>query len=124
MINEIKFLADVNIEKRIVEYLLEQNYDVKWIPDFDCEMLDEELLSMASREGRILITNDKDFGEHVFLQKRQFAGVILLRVKGQGTTKKISIIKGLLESYEHKLLGHFVVVTEGKIRIIDMEDIK
>lgn len=62
--------------------------------------------------------------EHVFLQKREFAGVILLRVKGQDTTKKISIIKGLLESYEHKLLRHFVVVTEGKIRIIDMEDIK
>lgn len=74
MTNEIKFLADVNIEKRIVEYLLEHNYDVKWIPDFDCEMLDEELLSMASREGRILITNDKDFGSPCEIISYSFIG--------------------------------------------------
>lgn len=122
--NALKFLADVNIEKQIVEYFLENDYDVKWIPDFDCSMLDEELLSMTKEEGRILITNDKDFGEHIFLQKRQSSGIILLRVKGQETIKKISLIKKLLENYQDKLLNHFVVITERKIRFIDMEDIK
>ncbi len=122
--NEIKFLADVNIEKRVVEYLLDNDYDVKWIPDSDCAMLDEELLSMAKEEGRILITNDKDFGEQIFLQKRQSAGIILLRVKGQKTRNKINIINKLLENYQDKLLNHFVVITERKIRFIDMEDIE
>jgi hypothetical protein len=42
--NNIKFIADVNVEKAIVDYLLEEGYDVKWIPDYNREMLDEDLL--------------------------------------------------------------------------------
>ena len=79
----IKFLADVNVEKEIVDYLSENKYDVKWIPDYNCEMLDEDLLKLATTEKRILITNDKDFGELTVLQKRLSTGIILLRVKGQ-----------------------------------------
>ena len=30
----LKFIADVNIEKSIVDYLKENGYDVKWIPDY------------------------------------------------------------------------------------------
>jgi predicted nuclease of predicted toxin-antitoxin system len=58
----LKFIADVNIEKLIVDYLKENGYDVKWIPDYNCEILDEDLLKLANLEKRILITNDKDFG--------------------------------------------------------------
>ena len=64
---EIKFLADVNVEKPIVDYLLKQGYDIKWIPDYDCEMSDEELVQMANEEQRILITNDKGFGDLVIM---------------------------------------------------------
>jgi predicted nuclease of predicted toxin-antitoxin system len=66
---EIKFLADVNVEKPLVDYLLKEGYDIKWIPDYDCEMLDEDLLQLANREKRIFVTNDKDFGDLIFLQK-------------------------------------------------------
>ena len=66
---EIKFLADVNVEKPLVDYLLEQGYDIKWIPDYDCEMFDEDLLQMASEEQRILITNDKGFGDLIFCRR-------------------------------------------------------
>lgn len=121
---EIRFLADVNVEKPIVDYLSGNGYDIKWIPDYNCEMLDERLLSLANAEKRILITNDKDFGELVFLQKRISAGIILIRVKGQKASDKVKLLKKLLQDYQNKLLNHFIVVTEKKIRIIPMEDIK
>jgi hypothetical protein len=54
----IKFLADANIEKRIVDCLLRFGFDVKWIPDYNCEMDDAALLTMANNEKRILITNE------------------------------------------------------------------
>lgn len=120
----IKFIADVNIEKVIVDLLLENGYNVKWIPDYDCEILDADLLNMANTEKRILVTNDKDFGELTFLQKKLSTGIILIRVKGQKPQNKIKVMKKLLQNYSHKLLHHFVVVTKGKIRIIPMEDIK
>ena len=66
---DIKFIADVNVEKPIVDYLSENGYDIKWIPDYNCEILDEDLLSLANNEKRILITNDKDFGELTFYKR-------------------------------------------------------
>jgi hypothetical protein len=45
---EIKFLADVNIEKPLVDYLLKQGYDIKWVPDYNCEIPDEDLLQLAN----------------------------------------------------------------------------
>jgi predicted nuclease of predicted toxin-antitoxin system len=120
----IKFIVDVNIEKVIVDLLLENGYNVKWIPDYDCEILDADLLKMANTEKRILVTNDKDFGELTFLQKKLSTGIILIRVKGQKPQNKIKVMKKLLQNYSDKLLHHFVVVTKEKIRIIPMEGIK
>jgi predicted nuclease of predicted toxin-antitoxin system len=37
------------------------------------------VLDLARREGRILIANDKDFGELVVRERRPHAGVILFR---------------------------------------------
>lgn len=50
-------------------------------------MDDADLLMMAKQENRIL-TNDKDFGELVFLQKKLSLGILLLRVKGQSTKEE------------------------------------
>jgi hypothetical protein len=58
------------------------------------------------------------------LQKRISAGIILIRVKGQKAHDKVKLLKKLLQNYQNKLLNHFIVVTEKKIRIIPMEDIK
>jgi len=121
-VEEIKFLADVNIEKPLVDFLSKQGYDIKWIPDYDCEMPDEDLIQLANREKRILITNDKDFGDLIFLQKRMSAGTILFRVKGQNSQDKIKLMKKLLMGYKDKLLNHYIVITKLKIRIIPLGD--
>jgi len=65
----LKFIADVNIEKPIVDYLNDNGYDVFGIPNFDCRMNDNELLDLANRENRILITNDKDLGNYFLTEK-------------------------------------------------------
>lgn len=120
----IKFLADVNVEKPIIDFLRKQGCDVKWIPDYNCEILDEDLLEMTNTEKRVLITNDKDFGELIFLQKRLSKGIILIRVKSQSVYIKLKLIKNLLQNYSNKILNHFVVITDKKLRFIVMEDIK
>jgi predicted nuclease of predicted toxin-antitoxin system len=123
-VSEIKFLADVNVEKPIVNYLSKQGYDIKWIPDYDCEMFDEELLQMANEEQRILITNGKGFGALVIMQKKLSAVAILFRIKGQGSQEKIKLMKKLLMGYRDKLLNHYVIVSKSKIRIIPLGDRK
>jgi predicted nuclease of predicted toxin-antitoxin system len=119
-VSEIKFLADVNVEKPIVDFLSKQGYDVKWIPYYDCEMFDEDLLQMANREQRVLITNDKGFGDLVIMQKKLSAGAILFRVKGQGLPEKIKLMRKLLMGYRDKLLNHYVIISKSKIRVIPL----
>lgn len=121
---EIRFLADVNVEKPVVDYLLKEGYDIEWIPDIEIGMSDEGLLQIANREKRIPITNEKDFGELIFLQKRLTSGIILIRAKGLRSREKVRLMKKLLMGYREKLLNHFVVLTKNKIRVIPVGDKK
>jgi predicted nuclease of predicted toxin-antitoxin system len=119
----IKLLADANIEKGIVDCLLSFGFDVKWIPDYNCEMDDADLLIMANNEKRIIITNDKDFGELTFLRKQNSVGIILIRVKGQNTKEKVELIEKLILNYKEKIPNHFSIITKTKFRFISLEDI-
>jgi len=102
--------------------LLKQGYDIKWIPDYDCEMPDEDLLQLANYEKRIFVTNDKDFGDLIFLQKKLSVGTILFRLRGQKSQEKIKLMKKLLMGYRDKILNHYIVITKAKIRIIPIGD--
>jgi hypothetical protein len=60
----MRFLLDENADARLVSYLTDQGHDVTQIAtDYPSGLPDEQVLSLAHQEGRILITNDKDFGE-------------------------------------------------------------
>ncbi len=78
---------------------------------------DREVIKKACEENRILIINDKDFGELVFREKKPHKGVILLRLEDERAANKIAVLKRLLEKYENSIPGHFIVVTETTVRI-------
>ncbi len=118
-----KFVADVNVEKSIVDYLSSAGYDVKWIPDYDCRMSDDDLLELARSEHRILITNDKDFGEFFYNQKKIAAGIILFRTHGLASGAKVVLIRKLLRRHQDKLEKHFVVIAEKTFRFVTIGDI-
>ena len=120
----IKILADVNVEKAIVDFLREQDFDVIWIPDYNCKLSDEDLLKFANKDKRIIITNDKDFGELVYHQKKVKTGIILIRIKGQEVNKKLRSLKKLFRFYKNKIENHFIVISERRIRIRILGDIK
>jgi predicted nuclease of predicted toxin-antitoxin system len=118
---EIKFLANVNVEKPIVDFLINKGFDVKWVANIDKKMLDIQIFEIANYEKRVIITNDKDFGEYTFYQRKTSRGIVLLRVKGQDSSEKIDLLDKLLDKYPNKILNHFVVVTRKKFRFVPME---
>jgi predicted nuclease of predicted toxin-antitoxin system len=122
-LGNLRFLADVNVERPIIDFLRASEYDVKWAADRQANMEDEELIRLANRERRILVTNDKDFGELTFLQQRVSEGIILVRVKGQATQQKIGLLRRLLNEHSDKLQKHFVVVSRTKFRFIPIRSV-
>ena len=116
----MKFVADVNLEFAVVEEIRSMGYEVVWIADLNPGMKDSELLAFAEEGKYILITNDKDFGELVFRQKKLTAGVVLLRIKGQDVRVKLDRVRKLLEDFRDKLERKFVVVSDSKVRFTDL----
>ncbi|RMG72661.1 MAG: hypothetical protein D6710_04425 [Nitrospirae bacterium] len=113
----LRFLADVNIEKQLIDFLRNSGYNVKCISEIDCQMEDEELLSLSNREKRIILTNDKDFGELIFYQQKATSGIILIRIKGQVVHEKLKMLKELLKNHKEDIKGNLILISKNKIRI-------
>lgn len=79
-------------------------------------MDDDAVVHKAFVEDWVLITNDKDFGDKVYRERRQHKGVILLRLDDERAASKINTIQRLLERYADRLADAFVVVTESGVR--------
>lgn len=77
---------------------------------------DDEVLQKAYAENWILITNDKDFGEKVYRERRPHRGVIFMRLDDERAVNKIEVLRRLLEGYSDRLAGKFVVVTGTRVR--------
>jgi predicted nuclease of predicted toxin-antitoxin system len=71
----------------------------------------------ANRDGRVLITADKDFGELVFRQNKIDSGIILLRLSGFEPIAKAKILDSVLKEHSEELPASFTVITKNSIRI-------
>jgi predicted nuclease of predicted toxin-antitoxin system len=79
-------------------------------------MEDNDIVQKAFEENWILVTNDKDFGNQIYRERKPHRGVVLLRLDDERAKNKISVLKRLLTSYADRIAEQFVVVTEEKVR--------
>ena len=114
----MRFLVDECTGASVAVWLRDQGHDVFSVHESLRGAEDEPLLRQAFAEDRILITNDKDFGERVFRDGILHKGVVLLRLDDERAANKIVVLRKLLEGYADRLAGHFVVVTESSVRIV------
>lgn len=116
----IKFVADVNLHKDIILFLRQNKYEVDWIYDIDMEMSDSNILQLCFNENKILLTNDKDFGELIFNKNHKSKGIILFRgdeERKDSLDLRIESLKELLDFNSNKIYGYYTVISERKIRI-------
>ena len=113
----MKILADENIDCPIVLGLRSFGFSVATILEGERGSSDEIVLQESVIEKSILLTEDKDFGEHVFRLGSDYAGVILVRLPWNGWEEKLKIIIECLEKHELSLPNSFTVISPGRIRI-------
>lgn len=113
----MRFLVDECTGPTVAKWLRENGHEVFSVYEERTGLKDEQLLSQAVDEGWILITNDKDFGEMIFRERRTHRGIIFLRLADERAANKIAVLRRLLENYAEKLENQFVTVTETKVRI-------
>src|SRR5258707_7461184 len=74
----MNFLADESCAGPVVRALREAGHDVVAIAEVARGATDQQVLERALNEKRVLITEDRDFGQLVYARGRSSAGVILL----------------------------------------------
>lgn len=117
----MKFLADENIERAVVKALRKSGHDVAYVAEDGGSSPDDEVLERARREHRILLTNDKDFGELVFLQRRLTTGVLLLRLEEERARVKAQTVDRAVRRLGRRLRGRFTVVGDERVRSRKLE---
>jgi len=115
----MKFLLDENIDARLLPFLQALGHDVTSVAkDYFYGLFDEDVLAMAHQEHRILITNDRDFGELIFRQQLPHSGIILFRLAPNDADIDLrkKRLQHVLTNYADQL-HHFLVVTQKSVRI-------
>jgi predicted nuclease of predicted toxin-antitoxin system len=115
----MKFLLDENIDARLLPFLQDLGYDVTSVAkDYFYGLLDEDVLAMAHQENRILLTNDRDFGELIFHQRLPHSGIILFRLAPNNANIDLrkKRLHYVLTNYTQQL-HHFLVVTQKSVRV-------
>ena len=115
----MKFLVDECTGKRLAKLLEGAGFDVVFVGDWKPSATDDEVLEKAEKEDRILITDDKDFGELIFRLGKPSKGVILLRLSTTDPIKRFQVLKDVLKLLDAR--GKFVVVGDEAIRVRKIE---
>lgn len=112
----MKFLADECCDTVLVASLRDFGYDVKYVIEQKTGSSDDEVLTIAYNDGRILLTEDKDFGELVYRLRKPSVGIVLIRIDVRERHMKWPRLKGLIDNYAERLPGHFVVIYGNRYR--------
>ncbi len=113
----MNFLADESCAGPVIQALRESGHDVVAISEVTRGARDEDVLERAVNEKRILVTEDRDFGELVYARGRSSAGVILIRFPGSARRVKPATVVDAVAKLGARLRDAFTVVEPGRVRL-------
>ena len=113
----MQFLLDVCAASRSMHSMLtEGGHDVLSASEGHLRATDEELLALARGQQRILITEDKDFGELVFV--RRLPHPCIVRLVEMPVADKVMAVQELIDRHPDAMReGALIVVTRNRVRI-------
>ena len=111
------FLADESCDFAVVRALRAAGHDVIAVAEISPAAEDSSVADLAVRQRRILLTEDKDFGQLVFASMQATEGVIFIRFHASARSKLPGVIVDLVRDMGDELAGAFAVVQPGRVRI-------
>jgi predicted nuclease of predicted toxin-antitoxin system len=113
----MRFLADECCDEAVVRALRASGYDVLSVSKITPRAEDSDVIKLAFREKRIVLTEDKDFGQLVYAHGQKALGVIFLRFPTSARKGISKDVLRLVKQQGENLFGCFVTVQPSRIRI-------
>jgi predicted nuclease of predicted toxin-antitoxin system len=100
----------------LADWLRSLGHDVVEVRSLGADPGDKEILRMAAKEGRILVTIDTDFGQLIFGEQISHSGII--RLPDVPARKRISLMEEVLRKHRQDLTARAIITVRGeRIRI-------
>jgi predicted nuclease of predicted toxin-antitoxin system len=112
----VRWLVDECIDAGTVAHLRAAGRDVMYMAEIAPMVSDVEVMMRAQAEGRILLTEDKDFGDLVFRSGQSVPGVILLRIDPAMHGLKRARLDAAINRFGERVVGRYTIVEEARFR--------
>lgn len=113
----MRFVADENVQRTVVEGLRRRGHDVRHIREEMPGITDDAVLDVANADGAVLLTYDTDFGELVFQQRRVGTGVILVRLPGVAPAQVADLVAAVIDARGEEIGHAFTVIAAQGVRV-------
>ena len=112
----MRWLVDECVDAALVAHLRRMGHDAVYVSDVEPRTTDTDVLRRAHEEDRLLLTEDKDFGELVVRQAKAVPGVVLLRIGAERRSLKSARLHAAIARFGETLVGRYTVIEEAKFR--------
>jgi len=113
----LKFLANENIPFSSITYLKSVGFDIKAIGIDNPSISDEQVIDIAIKENRTIVTYDKDYGELIFKHgHKPVEGVVFIRYQPADPLETAKIIEQLVSTKTLSFKRTLTVVDSTSIR--------
>jgi len=104
----------------VVRALQGMGHDVARVSERGAGIKDIQVAKIAQEEHRVLLTEDKDFGQLVHAVSGMGVGVVLFRFPRQARAAIGAAAASAVRALGERLHAAFVVVEPGRFRIADL----
>jgi predicted nuclease of predicted toxin-antitoxin system len=112
----MKILLDTCVWYGVRDALIATGYDAVWSGDWSKDPGDVEIMAIAYRENRVLVTLDKDFGELAIVRKQPHCGIV--RLVNLSTRQQVAVCLHILNRYSEELQsGSILTANLNRVRI-------
>lgn len=112
----MRVLLDTCLSGSLLAPLANAGHDVVWSGAWERDPGDDEIMALAHREGRVLVTLDKDFGMLAVLQGKPHAGIV--RLVNLSLKEQTAVCLHILQTYESDLrVGAIITAEQDRLRI-------
>lgn len=110
-------IADENIDHSLIEATRMAGFDVYSVYEQQRGINDESVIELSRNPPRLILTEDKDFGEWVFAHNVRDISVLLIRYDFRETELMKQRLLQVLSERFNELIGKFTTLTVQKIRV-------
>jgi len=113
----LRFLADESCDFAVVRALREAGHDVTAVAEIDPGIDDEIVIALAHSESRVLLTEDKDFGQLAYSGQQRTGGIVLIRYPSASRNLLGRAVVEVVGELGDRLIGAFAVIEPGRARL-------